>query len=94
MMRTPEAADLLAGINRWTAIESKSDDPEGIAAMMAEAERDFHAAGLTTELIPGRGGFGDILRARAPWGGDGPGVLVLCHLDTVHPAGTIKSTSP
>jgi hypothetical protein len=41
MMRTPEAADLLAGINRWTAIESKSDDPEGIAAMMAEAERDF-----------------------------------------------------
>jgi glutamate carboxypeptidase len=90
MMRTPEAADLLAGINRWTAIESKSDDPEGIAAMMAEAERDFHAAGLTTELIPGRGGFGDILRARAPWGGDGPGVLVLCHLDTVHPAGTIK----
>jgi glutamate carboxypeptidase len=89
-MRTPDAGELLAGINRWTAIESKSDDPEGIAAMMAEAERDFRAAGLATELIPGRDGLGDILRARAPWGGDGPGVLVLCHLDTVHPAGTIE----
>lgn len=89
-MRTPEAGELLAGINRWTAIESKSDEPGGIAAMMAEAERDFRAAGLSTGRIPGRDGFGDILRARAPWGGDGPGVLVLCHLDTVHPAGTIE----
>ncbi len=88
-MHTPDAAELLAGINRWVAIESKSDEPEGIAAMMAEAERDFRASGLETELIPGRDGYGDILKARAPWGGDGPGVLVLCHLDTVHPAGTI-----
>jgi len=89
-MRTPEAATLLAGINRWTAIESKSDDPEGIAAMMTEAERDFRAAGLVTESIPGLDSSGNILHARAPWGGAGPGVLVLCHLDTVHPAGTIK----
>ena len=89
-MRTPETAALLAGINRWTAIESKTDEPAGMAAMMAEAERDFRAAGLITERIPGHDGFGDHLRARAPWGGDGPGVLVLCHLDTVHPAGTLK----
>jgi glutamate carboxypeptidase len=89
-MRIPEAETLLAGINRWAAIESKSDAPEGIAAMMAEAERDFRAAGLLTERIPGRDGYGDLLRARAPWGGDGPGILVLCHLDTVHPAGTIE----
>ena len=89
-MRTPDAVDLLAGINRWTAIESKSDEPEGIAAMMAEAERDFRAAGMATETIPGRGGFGNILRARTPWGGDKPGILVLCHLDTVHPTGTLE----
>ncbi len=89
-MRTPEAAALLAGINRWTAIESKTDELAGIAAMMAEAEREFRAAGLVTERIPGRDGFGDHFRARAAWGGDGPGVLVLCHLDTVHPAGTLE----
>jgi glutamate carboxypeptidase len=88
-MRTPDAEELLAGINRWTAIESKSDDQAGVAAIMAEARRDFRAAGLLTERIPGRDGLGDILKARAPWGGDGPGILVLCHLDTVHPAGTL-----
>lgn len=88
-MRTPDAAGLLAGINRWTAIESKSNELAGVAAMMAEAEREFRAAGLVTERIPSRDGCGDHLRARAPWGGDGPGVLVLCHLDTVHPAGTL-----
>jgi glutamate carboxypeptidase len=88
-MSIPEAGALLAGINRWTAIESKSDAPEGIAAMMALAERDFRAADLATERISGRDGYGDHFRARAPWGGDGPGVLVLCHLDTVHPAGTL-----
>ena len=92
-MRTPEATALLAGINRWTAIESKTDEPESIAAMMAVAERGFRAAGLMTERIPGRDGFGDHFRARVAWGGamngGGPGVLVLCHLDTVHPAGTL-----
>ena len=88
-MRTPEAAELLAGINRWVAIESKSDDPVGIAAMMDAAEAEFRAAGFLVERIPGRDGLGDHLSASAPWGGEGPGVLVLCHLDTVHPRGTL-----
>ena len=61
-MRIPEAGELLDGINRWTAIESKSDEPAGIAAMMAEAERDFRAAGLRTERIPGRDGFRVIIK--------------------------------
>ena len=89
-MRTPDAEDLLAGINRWVAIESQTNEPEGIAAMMAEAEQCFRSAGLLTERIPGRDGYGDHFRARAPWGDGGPGVLVLCHLDTVHPAGFLK----
>ena len=37
-MRIPEANELLAGINHWTAIESKSNDPVGIAAMVDEAQ--------------------------------------------------------
>ena len=88
-MRMPEADELLAGINRWVAIESKSDDPVGMAAMMGTAATEFRAAGLVVERIPGRDGWGDHLAARAPWGGDGPGLLVLCHLDTVHPRGTL-----
>ena len=90
-MTMPDTEELLAGINRWAAIESKTDDSGGVARMMATAEADFRAAGLVTETIPGRGGFGDHLAARAPWGGDGEGILVLCHLDTVHPAGTLAA---
>ena len=90
-MTMPDTEELLAGINRWAAIESKTDDRDGIARMMATAEADFRAAGLVTQTIPGRGGFGDHLAARAPWGGDGEGILVLCHLDTVHPAGTLAA---
>ena len=89
-MRTPDAEELLAGINRWVAIESKSGDLVGLDAMMDAAEAGFQAAGMRTERIPGRDGQGDHLRARAPWGGDGPGVLVLCHLDTVHRTGILK----
>jgi glutamate carboxypeptidase len=39
-------------------------------------------------------GRGDHLRACTPWGGDGPGILVLSHLDTVHPLGTLESRLP
>lgn len=89
-METPDAATLVEGINRWVAIESKSGDIAGLTAMMDIAEAEFRAAGIQTERIPGRDGHGDHFRARTPWGGDGPGILVLCHLDTVHAAGTLK----
>lgn len=88
-METPDAATLLAGINAWAAIESKSEEPAGIAAMMERAMADFRAAGLLVEPVPGREGLGPHFHARTPCGREGPGVLVLCHLDTVHPAGTI-----
>ncbi len=85
----PEAGELLQMINRWVAVESKSDDLEGIARMMDLAESGFTQAGLATSRIPGRDGHGDHLQAAAPWGGEAPGILVLCHLDTVHPRGTL-----
>ncbi|HUF85964.1 MAG TPA: M20 family metallopeptidase [Thermohalobaculum sp.] len=94
-MRTPDAAELLAAINRWVAIESKSDDLAGVTAMIDAAAAAFAAAGMAVERIAGRDGFGDHLRAGAPWGGahpeSSPGVLVLCHLDTVHPRGTLAA---
>ena len=33
--------------------------------------------GVVIERIPGSDGFGDILKVRTPWGGDGPGMLVI-----------------
>src|SRR6202034_1998653 len=40
--------------------------------------------------IRGRDGCGDHLVVRSDWGQDAPGILVLSHLDTVHPLGFIR----
>jgi glutamate carboxypeptidase len=50
---------------------------------------EYTAAGAEVERIPGRDGRGDHLSIRSRWGGNGPGILVLCHLYTVHPEGTL-----
>jgi glutamate carboxypeptidase len=42
------------------------------------------------ERIAGHSGCGDHLVARSSWGQDAPGILVLSHLDTVHPVGFIE----
>jgi len=40
--------------------------------------------------VPGRDGCGDHLVVRSSWGQETPGILVLSHLDTVHPLGFIE----
>lgn len=79
-----DADTMLAGIRRWVEIESHTPDHEGMAAMVALVEGSYAGAGARIERIPGRDGYGDHLVARSPWG-EGPGVLILSHLDTVHP---------
>ncbi|WP_226581921.1 M20 family metallopeptidase [Acuticoccus sediminis] len=86
---TPETSELIAGLKPWIETESPTSDPARVNAMMDLATAELAAAGASVTRIPGRDGRGDHLSAAMPWGGDGPGVLVLCHLDTVHPVGTI-----
>jgi glutamate carboxypeptidase len=60
--------------------------------MMALAARDLALLGAQVETIPGRMGLGDCVRARFPHPRrDEPGILVLGHLDTVHPVGTLAA---
>ncbi|MCB1511690.1 MAG: M20 family metallopeptidase [Hyphomicrobiaceae bacterium] len=82
--------ELLAGIRRWVETESQTADAAGVNRMMDDVERLFREAGAVVERIPGRNGYGDHVSASSPWGGDGPGILVLSHLDTVHPKGTLE----
>ena len=91
--------DILSGIQRWIAIESPTDIPDAMARMAAQAQADYEAFGARVERIPGRDGFGDHLLATddrhcPPESADGPGILVLSHLDTVHPIGTLAKDNP
>ena len=87
------AEDMLAGIRRWVEIESQTADAAGVNRVMDQAARDWQEAGARVERIPGTGGRGDHLRVSSPWG-SGDGILVLCHLDTVHPKGTLERDLP
>jgi glutamate carboxypeptidase len=84
-----DAVKLLDGIRRWVEIETPTEAPEQInklADLVAAGYRDLPA---TIERIAGQNGCGDHLVARSSWGRDAPGILVLSHLDTVHPMGFI-----
>ncbi len=81
---------ILDGIRRWVEIETPTEAPEQVnrlADMVADGYRDLAA---TIERIAGRSGCGDHLVARSAWGQEQPGILILSHLDTVHPMGFIE----
>ena len=81
---------MLAGLRPWVECESPTFDAGAVNRMMAVAARDLALAGATTEMIPGRMGLGVCVRARFPHPrADEPGILVLGHMDTVHPVGTL-----
>jgi len=85
-----DPADIIEGIRRWVEIETPTDaagQVNRLASLVAEGYRDLP---VTIERVAGHSGCGDHLVARSSWGQDGPGILVLSHLDTVHPLGFIE----
>ncbi|MFE1597805.1 M20/M25/M40 family metallo-hydrolase [Methylobacterium sp. ID0610] len=83
---------MLATLRPWVECESPTFDAPAVNRMMALAARDLAVAGAGVEIIPGRLGLGDCVRARFPHPRAGaPGILVLGHMDTVHPVGTLRA---
>jgi len=84
-----DSQTILAGIRRWVEIETPTEVPEQVnklTSMVADHYRDLP---VTLERVAGVDGCGDHLVVRSTWGQDRPGILVLSHLDTVHPMGFI-----
>ncbi|MBC9208624.1 M20/M25/M40 family metallo-hydrolase [Roseomonas aerophila] len=89
------AEALLAAMRPWVEQESPTFDATAVNAMMSLAMRDMALMGAQVERIPGRLGLGDCVRARfAPPGAPAGGILILAHLDTVHPVGTLANGLP
>ena len=87
-----DAEAILSRLRPWVECESPTFDAAAVNRMMDLAGRDLAMLGARVERIPGRMGFGDAVRARFPHpAGDAPGILVLAHLDTVHPVGTLAA---
>ncbi len=84
-----DSSAILDGIRRWVEIETPTEAPEQVNKLVDLVAQGYRDLPATVERVAGRDGRGDHLVARSSWGQDAPGILVLSHLDTVHPMGFI-----
>jgi glutamate carboxypeptidase len=84
------SAIILDGIRRWVEIETPTEAPSQVNRLTTLVADHYRDLPVSIERIPGRDGCGDHLVTRSSWGQDAPGILVLSHLDTVHPMGFIE----
>jgi glutamate carboxypeptidase len=89
-----ETNRMVEGISRWARLESPTNAPDRVDAMLDMAAGDAADPAIAVERIPGRDGLGGMLVLRAgPRTGE-KSILVLSHLDTVHPVGTESRDLP
>ena len=85
---------MISGIQRWVETESPTSSKAAVNRMVDMVQSDVADLPVTVERVPGRDGFADnlIVRNQAP--GTGPGILIMSHIDTVHPIGTLGRAAP
>ena len=84
-----DSQTILDGIRRWVEIETPTEVPEQVNKLTSMVAGQYRDLPVTLERVAGVEGCGDHLVVRSSWGQDRPGILVLSHLDTVHPMGFI-----
>ena len=85
---------MVAGVERWVACESPTFAVANVNAMLDIVEGEGAAAALSGKRIPGRDGLGDMLLVEAGPANGQPATLLVSHVDTVHPLGTIERDLP
>src|SRR3954447_22749080 len=90
----PERDPLVEAISAWARIESPTHDPDGGNCMMDLVAAEGAEAPIAVERVPGRDGLGDTLILRAGPHRHASCGLILAHLDTVHPVGTLARDLP
>jgi glutamate carboxypeptidase len=85
------AADMEAMLRELVEIESPSDDPAGVGRLADRLMGELAPLGLHAATVP-VAGAGPVLRATAA--GTAAPIMVLGHLDTVWPRGTLAARPP
>src|ERR1043165_8875365 len=89
-----DVAAMIGGIQRWVETESPTQSTAAVNRMIDLVQSDVSGLPVKVERIAGRNGFADNLVVRNTAAGEGPGVLILSHIDTVHPIGTLAGPLP
>lgn len=86
--------EVIEGIRRWVSIESPTHDAGGVEAVYDAVEHDFEGLPVTFERRPGIDGYAGILKVSTTEPSNEKSILVLTHMDTVHPKGTLTGRLP
>jgi glutamate carboxypeptidase len=85
---------MVSGLSAWVAEESPSHDAAAVNRMQDHVAAFFAGCAVEIERIAGRAGLGDTLKLTSgPANGKAP-ILVMSHVDTVHPMGTLTRDLP
>ncbi len=89
-----DVAGMIEGIRRWVETESPTRNVPAVNRMVDLVAGGLDGLPVHVERIPGRSGLADTLRVRTADAADGPGILIMSHVDTVHPIGTLARALP
>jgi glutamate carboxypeptidase len=83
--------EIMKGLLEWVGIETSSSRPEQINRLLDVAERDLDGLPIERRRIAGRDGRGDhLVLTYNPSGSNDAPALVMGHVDTVWPVGTLE----
>ena len=85
---------MIDGIRRWVETESPTRDTAAVNRMIDQVQADVAGLPVAVKRVPGQSGFADNLIVRNLAAGEGRGILILSHIDTVHPLGTLDGALP
>ena len=88
-----DVGGMIEGIRRWVESESPTRNKAAVNRMLDLIVADLDGLPVKVERLRGRDGYADMLELRAGEG-NAPGILVLSHIDTVHPIGTLAGALP
>ena len=81
-------------LRAWVEVESPTSHAAGNDAMMDLVAGEVASLPIGVERIPGRDGLGGHLILRAGPQSEEGAILLMSHLDTVHPVGTLHRDLP
>ena len=85
---------MTAVLQGWVARESPTLDAAAVNKMQDLVQAFFSVGACHVERIPGINGLGDTLKITAGPANGKPPILVMSHVDTVHPLKTIERDLP
>lgn len=90
-----DAEEILTGLLEWVEMETPTYEGDAVNKLADKVQMQWSELGCAVERVEGTDGFGDHLLVRSPGYEEGkPSLLILSHMDTVHPIGTKEGDNP